>query len=247
MIRALDIEVPLKDIICEPLQKIIDNNLDDFTYEKKNYYTIFIKVLFKLVSKDDIKAQDVYAVLISLEFNTFKIFFYIRDEYISKKIKRTYNERKKIIVLQEFLKEIKTTTITSNTKYNPNLPSLKEQLLLWIEEEINSFQKSIENSYSSLVKEKITGYSQKPKRILHLSVSEISLIIRLLYEQGMLEGHKKTFFEFVSKTFKTHKTKTISPVSLSNRYYSIPESTKISVKKKLRGMLLQLDTIQGDS
>ena len=63
----------------------------------------------------------------------------------------------------------------------------------------------------------------------------------------MLEGHKKTFFEFVSKTFKTHKTKTISPVSLSNRYYSVPESTKISVKKKLRGMLLQLDMIQGDS
>ena len=92
---------------------------------KKNYYSILIKVLFKLVSKDDIKVQDVYAVLISLEFNTFKIFFYIRDEYLSKKLKRTYNDGKKIIVLQEFLKEIKTTTITSKTKYNPNLPSLK--------------------------------------------------------------------------------------------------------------------------
>ncbi|WP_299224232.1 hypothetical protein, partial [uncultured Aquimarina sp.] len=220
MLNALDIPLQLTEIICDPLNKIIDNNLFGFTYQKKEYYSVYIKVLFKLLSKDTIVVEDVYAVLISLEFNTFKIFFYLRDEYISKKVKRTYGTQKKINILHQFLKEIKTTTVTSSTKYNPNFPSLKEQLLIWIREEINALQRTMESSSPALVKEKITGYSQDTKKVLKLSVSEISLITRLLYEQGMLEGSKKTFFEFLSSTFKTHKTKVISPESLSNRYYS---------------------------
>ncbi|WP_299432045.1 hypothetical protein [uncultured Aquimarina sp.] len=247
MLNALDIPIQLKEIICDPLYKIIDNNLSGFTYEEKEYYDVYIKVLFKLVSKDSIVVEEVYAVLMSLEFNTFKIFFYLRDEYISKRIKRTYGAQKKIGVLHQFLKDIKTTTVTSATKYNPNLPSLKEQLLIWIGEEINALQRTMESSSIELVKEKEETYKQNTKKVLKLSVSEISLITRLLYEQGMLEGSKKKFFEFLSNTFKTHKTKVISPESLSNRYYSIPESTKTSVRKMLRSMLLKLDTIQSET
>ncbi|WP_159092110.1 hypothetical protein [Aquimarina sp. Aq107] len=246
MLNDTDIPPPLTEIICDPLHKIIHNNLHRFTYQQKEYYTLYIKVLFKLLSKDTIVTEEVYAVLISLEFNTFKIFFYLRDQYVAKKVKRTYGAQKKINTLHLFLKEIKTTTITSDTKYNPNLPSLKEQLLIWIREEINGLQRTIESSSSSIVKEKVVAYNQNTKKILKLSVSEISLITRLLYEQGMLEGSKRTFFEFLSNTFKTHKAKVISPESLSNRYYSIPDSTRASVKKILRGMLLKLDTIQSE-
>ncbi|WP_299187677.1 hypothetical protein [uncultured Aquimarina sp.] len=246
MLNAIDIPPQLIEIICDPLHKIIHNDLYGFTYQQKEYYTLYIKVLFKLLSKDTIITEEVYAVLISLEFNTFKIFFYLRDQYLAKKVKRAYGTHKKINILHQFLKEIKTTTITSDTKYNPNLPSLKEQLLIWIREEINGLQRTIESSSSSIVKEKAATYNQNTKKILKLSVSEISLITRLLYEQGMLEGSKRTFFEFLSNTFKTNKTKVISPESLSNRYYPIPDSTKTSVKKILRGMLLKLDTIQSE-
>ncbi|WP_299189614.1 hypothetical protein [uncultured Aquimarina sp.] len=246
MLNATDIPPQLIEIICDPLHKIIHNDLYGFTYQQKEYYILYIKVLFKLLSKDTIITEEVYAVLISLEFNTFKIFFYLRDQYVAKKVKRAYGAQKKINILHLFLKEIKTTTITSETKYNPNLPSLKEQLLIWIQEEINGLQRTIESSSSSIVKEKAATYNQNTKKILKLSVSEISLITRLLYEQGMLEGSKRTFFEFLSSTFKTHKAKVISPESLSNRYYSIPDSTRTSVKKILRGMLLKLDTIQSE-
>ena len=246
MLNTTDIAPQLIEIICDPLHKIIHNDLYGFTYQQKEYYILYIKVLFKLLSKDTIITEEVYAVLISLEFNTFKIFFYLRDQYVAKKVKRAYGAQKKINILHQFLKEIKTTTITSETKYNPNLPSLKEQLLIWIQEEINGLQRTIESSSSSIVKEKAATYNQNTKKILKLSVSEISLITRLLYEQGMLEGSKRTFFEFLSSTFKTHKAKVISPESLSNRYYSIPDSTKTSVKKILRGMLLKLDTIQSE-
>jgi len=247
MLNASDIPGQLNEIIYTPLYKIIGNDLSGFNYQQRAYHTVFIKVLFKLLSKDAISIKEVYAVLISLEFNTFKIFFYIRDEYFVKKVKQAYGIQKKISVLHSLLKEIKVTSITSPTKYNTNLPSLKEQLLIWIREEIVSLQRTEENKSLALAKDKATEYTVNSKKELKISVSEISLFTRLLYEQGLLEGSKKTFFEFLSNTFKTHKTKAISPESLSNRYYSIPESTKISVRKMLRGMLLKLDQIQGET
>ena len=200
----------------------------------------------EFISKKHIIIEELYAVLISLEFNTFKIFFSLRDDYIVKKVKKASSSQKKIEVFHTFLKEIKTTMVTSPIKYNPNLPSLKEQLIIWIDEEIVSLQRTMQSSSPTLSKEIVSDYAQNTKRILKLSVSEISLITRLLYEQGTLEGPKKAFFKFLSNTFSTHKTKVISQESLSNRYYSIPDSTKISVKRMLRGMLLKLDKIQSE-
>ncbi len=236
-IQSLTINRTLQEIICAPLLKVSKNDLSGFTYQEREYYTVYIKVLTKLLFKNTVTVETIYAVLISLEFNTFKIFFFLTDT-ISGKVKRLQNPKKKIARLHQFLKEVKTTTVTTPTKYNPNLPSLKEQLLIWTQEEIRSLQRNIPYIPS------VSHEKSRPKKLLTITVSEISLITRLLYEQNLLEGSKKLFFEFLSETYQTRKAKIISPESISNRYYSVTEVTKNSVKRLLRKMLVHIDKME---
>lgn len=246
LIEKSNISTELKHLISAPLKSISKNELVKLTYSQKSYYLLYIKVLRKLFLKGNPNISEIYALMISLDFNTFHIF-----SYISKRAKKRVNGvssiHKKLVILFGYLKELKAIAITSNQRFNPELPSLKEQLLVKTTEEILFYQKVIDRKPQVKVQNDNNEIYSNQKKLLKISVSEISLITRLLYEQGLLDGSKKTFFEFISNNFKTSKRDIISPESLSNRYYSIPESAKISVRKMLRAILRQLNSIQSES
>ena len=79
---------------------------------------------------------------------------------------------------------------------------------------------------------------------MDVSISELSLITRLLFESELLTGSKKRVFEFLSSSFTTKTTKDISVESLSSRYYSVNNGTIDAVSKILRDMLYRLDHLE---
>ncbi|WP_282088318.1 hypothetical protein [Aquimarina algiphila] len=238
-IDKLDLSEIVKKSICTPLLQIEKNELAGFTYESRAYYATFIKVFDHLLKSEPSPCEEkVYAVLISLNYNTFKVFFFI-TAIIKGKVKSCHSTKEKLQVYHEYIKKIKTTAVTSLYKRNPRLPSLKEQLLLWINEEIDFYNKKLEFEESK-------SFKSSNKKLIKISVPEVSLLTKLLYDTKLVEGPKTELFTFLSDTFSTPKAKIISPESLSNNYYSISESSKRSVKKMLKTMLLQLDRMEGE-
>ncbi|KAA1245784.1 hypothetical protein [Aquimarina sp. RZ0] len=237
-VEELDIPKELKAILCIPLEKIRDNKVISLTYEYKDYLTMYIKVLWHVLHKNSVlNTYDLYSVLISLEFNTFKAFFFYKD-YIKTQLSTCESEACKIVILEESQKKINTITVTYSRKLNPGLPSLKEQLLLWIKEELRFCEKRMML--------RTTENNVVSKKLLKVSVPEISLITRLLYGTKFIEGSKRDSFQFLSNVFSTKNAKVISPESLSNHYYSVNESSKRSVQKILKKMLVSLDDMEGE-
>ncbi|MBQ4818860.1 hypothetical protein [Aquimarina sp. MMG016] len=245
-IKALEIPELAKNIICAPLLQIYKNELPSFSYQDREYLSVYIKVLRNLLHKENPPSLEMlYKVLISLEFNTFKMFFFLINHF--KKMSEDILEvTEKTNILRSFQKEILTTSITSSYKYNPNLPSLKEQLLIWVREEISFLKNEVQLIKPSPENIPKTAVVAPKKKLVHISVSEISLIARLLFETGLLKGPKKKLFQFLSNTFITKKSQVISQESISNRYYSVSEATKLSVEGMLKKMLYTLENMRGE-
>ena len=239
----------IKNIIIEPLIKVKDNTLTTLSYQKQSYLTTYVKVLKKLLKKLLKKEPNptfemLYKILISLEYNTFNIFFLIK-EYFKTQFEGL-EVQQQLLQLYFLKRDIITIGVTSPQKFNPNLPSLKEHLLIWLKEEINLIKNSSKIAVTEGVQIPKKTKKTIQKKPLELSVSELSLIARLLFESELLTGSKKRMFQFLSETFTTHRSKAISVESLSNRYYSVSHSTKRSVGRMLRGMLYKLDDLQGE-
>ena len=182
--------------------------------------------------------EKIYDILISLNFNSFKVFFFLTQEI--KDVTNTCNTlEEKLNTYRKYLKKIKTTAETTSYKLNMQLPSLKKSVLSWIVEEIVFCEQQI-------LHERSLQKNNREKKLLKISVPEVSLVSRLLYDSKLVNGSKKDFFAFLSNTFRTEKSALISSESLSNNYYSISESSKRSVKKMLKSMLLQLDQMEGE-
>ncbi|GAA4275978.1 hypothetical protein [Aquimarina mytili] len=240
-IHSLKVPKIVKDEIHQLLSKIKDNRISNLTYESKEYYSTFIKVLDHLFNKEKLPSKEqLYEVLISLDFNTFKIFFFMTDD-IKNKVKSLKNNEDKLKLYREYLKKVKTIVNTIPYRLNPELPPLRKNLLDWVTEEIAFYEELIKFDKSRVLEETFNN-----RKLLKVSVPEVSLITKLLYESKVIDGPRTELFSFLSKTFRTEKAALISSESLSNNYYSVSESSKRSVKKILKGMLLQLDQMKGE-
>ncbi len=232
-------EIIVKEI-SKVLSQISSNTLPDLTYESRDYYKILIKVLDHLFTKENQPTLDkLYSVLISLDYNTFKVFFFMTKQ-VKDSMKDYYTNEEKLQIYQQYLKKVKTTAVTVSFRLNPDLPSLKEKLIEWVNEEI-LFYKQLTVLENDIEKE-----NSFKRKLLKMSVPEMSLWTKLLYECRLIDGPKTEVFTFLSSVFRTPKSSLISTESLSNNYYSVSESSKRSVRSKLNGMLLQLDQMKGD-
>ncbi len=245
-INTLDLSDIVKKAICKPLVQIEQNEFTRLTYQTREYYQIFIKVLSHLLKNEQLPSKEkVYSVLISLNYNTFEIFFFL-TAIIKDKVKSASGSQEKVQIFQKYLKEVKTTTVTAIYSHKPELPALKEQLILWLEEELLFYNHKLEFEEVHSYATSQTGKASI-KKMLKISVPEVSLFTKLLYDSQLVDGSKKELFSFLSATFRTQKTTLISPESLSNNYYSVSEGSKRSVKKMLTKMLLQLDQMIGET
>ena len=238
-LMACNIPEEAKMVIIGPLVSVRDNMLTTLTYRQKLYMGTFIKVLKKLLKKQpNPSLESLFKILISLEYNTFNLFFYIERHFKKELDGRT--PREQLLQLYLLKKSVVTVSVTSTEKYNPELPSLKERLLVWLEEEIKLTKRKYELAKSETISSPLVA----KKKHLDVSISELSLITRLLFESELLTGSKKRVFEFLSSSFTTKTTKDISVESLSSRYYSVNNGTIDAVSKMLRDMLYRLDHLE---
>ncbi|RTY97228.1 hypothetical protein EKM02_14070 [Flavobacterium sp. RSP49] len=222
----------LLKLVYEPLLKIATINIQEkLTYYDFNYCSDFISVLHHQIDFENSTEETISECLFELNFNSLQFFKYLTYN-ILQELEVQENNIQKIDVLYRLMKNYNQKQSRNFLKYKANLPPLKEQIINWIEEEIEYLTKKIKLEANQLTN--ISNNEEKIKFLTGLSVAQLSYFFGLLMEAGIIKHKNQTdVFRFISENFKTSMTDKISVDSIKVKYYNVESNTKTSVREKI--------------
>lgn len=227
---GINLNDQLLKLAYEPLLKIATvNTKEKLTYYEFNYCSEFILTLHKQINSENNSEETIKECLFDLNFNSLQFFKYLTFE-ILQELGMQENNIKKIDILYRFLKNYNQKQSRNTLKYKPNLPCLKEQIISWIEEEIEYLSKKIKLETNQT----IANNEEKIKFLTGLSVAQLSYFFGLLMETGIIKHKNQTdIFRFISENFKTNNTEKISVDSIKVKYYNVESTTKNVLREKI--------------
>lgn len=233
---ASNINDQLLKLIYEPLLKISTINIQEkVTYYEFNYCSDFILVLHYQIDFENITESLINDCLFELNFNSLQFFKFLTSQ-ILEELELQENNIQKIDVLYRLLKNYNQKQSRNFFKYKANLPPLKEQIINWIEEEIEYLTKKIKLEANQLTN--ISNNEEKIKFLTSLSVAQLSYFFGLLMDAGIIKHKNQTdIFRFIADNFKTNNTDKISVDSIKAKYYNVESTTKNAVREKIIELL----------
>jgi len=231
---SVGLQNDLLQIVLEPL-KI--NKLDNSTYNQFNYYNQFITHLHKLLNDNNgsFSEESIISLLVVLNHNSKEFFeFQVREIATVLKDLETFNSKMDYLIIT-MKKYFQTNTTSSNTNSHIR-PSNTEQIIAWIEEEINYLNKKhfIENPNVTLMQ----PTENKIKIQWGMSVAQLSYFYNLLHTIGIIQNKNQSdIFRNIAENNKTAKVENISVDSISAKYYNAETSSKEAVKSVIINLL----------
>lgn len=226
----------LLKLAYEPLLKIATINIQEkLTYYEFNYCSEFILTLYKQINFENISEETIKECLFDLNFNSTQFFDNLTDGILIE-LSKQENNIQKIDILYRLLKNYNQKQTRNFIKYNENLPSIKEQIISWIEEEIEYLSKKMKLDANQFTN--IANNEDKIKFLTGLSVAQLSYFFALLIETGIIKHKNQAdIFRFISENFKTVNTDKISTDSIKSKYYNVETTTKNAVREKIIELL----------
>jgi hypothetical protein len=216
---------------CIQLKIATINIQEKLTYYDFNYCSDYISVLHHQIDFENSIEEGIKECLFELNFNSLQFFKYLTFD-ILQELKTHENNIQKIDVLYRLLKDYNQKQSRNFLKYKANLPSLKEQIISWIEEEIEYLTMKIKLEANQLTN--VYNNEEKIKFLTSLSVAQLSYFFGLLMEVGIIKHKNQTdVFRFISENFKTNNTQKISVDSIKVKYYNVETNTKNAVREKI--------------
>lgn len=179
--------------------------------------------------------KTVEEVLLYMNYNHIEFFKHVID-----KLQEKYNKLETLDAKLELLKYqrklFRQMYIKPNFALFSQFPSIKDQVLNWVEEEITFVESQIKPIEEVPVKKEIEPVS--PSKIsVALSVAQLAFLIRVLTLGKIItNSNQSDVIRIFASHFKTYKTEDISHGSLYGKYFK-PEPAAI---KEVKGILLQL-------
>lgn len=231
-----DINDQLLKLVYEPLLKIGTLNIKEkLTYYDFNYCSEFILEIHKLIENNKIAEEALIDCLFYLNFNSLQFFKFLTDT-ILKDLESLENNVLKIDSLYRSLKCYNQKQRRNATKYRANLPSVQDQIINWIEEEIAYLNRSVNletNQFKTVPEKEV-----KTKFLSALSVAQLSCFFGLLLETEIIKHKNQTdVLKFIAHNFKTSNTENISVDSLKAKYYNVESGTKKAIREKIIELL----------
>ena len=238
--RLLDINLDnqLLQIACQPLLKITTLNINQqITYNEFNYYSNYISQFFKYLNNvtQSPTSDNIIELLLDLNLNNLEFFDYSTDK-IQEALKFENSDIEKINKLFQLLKYYNQRQTRNFMKLRQNLPSIKQQIINWIEEEIEYLNKK--NSLEKGNPFQIVNREEFEKINTDLSVAQLSYFFGLLSQIGIIKPKSQSdLFRFIAVNFKTKTTTTISESSIKNKFYNVEATTINRIREKLIELL----------
>jgi len=214
----------LSDIILNSVQHLLDTK-SMVTYSQLSYLN---SLLNELLSQKVVQSiQSVKEVLYYINYNEDNFITY-EYEWLKELTKELPTSQEKIASLRFEQKKINQLPLKSNCRYNPVMPSLKDQINGWIDEEV----KFLEHIH---IPEKLGNNLNENGDKIHtsLSVAKLAVILRLLViDKIIINRTVAPMLRVASKIFTTLQADDISFGSLETKYHA-PDKAAINAVRDM--------------
>ncbi|WP_269242678.1 hypothetical protein [Flavobacterium limnophilum] len=215
----------------QPLLKIATIKIQkNITYNEFYYCIEYIKELYSLFqqNKKTVTESVIKHWLFELNFNSLDFFDYKTDE-ITKNLELLESDIEKTDLLFHLLKKFNQSRITNFRKFNQKIPSIKDQLTSWIEEEIEYLSRrknlGINNNYNA------NSTEAKVKIQTSLSVAQLTYFFKILMKvKIIIHKNNADIFRFIAENFNTKSSTQISADSVKNNFYNADTNSKLRIR-----------------
>jgi hypothetical protein len=231
--------------VPEDLIKITCSVMEDFLIPEKNinYHELaYLKgfqrgIHYFSERKDKIPGDEQKCqLLVFLNFNSLQFLNFFTQQFKEKEKSCTTNTER-IVYYYLQLKIISQLPMKPGLIFNTGLPSIKDQIISWIYDEINYLEKE-EQLLPYLPTEMPMEQMREEKVQTSLSVSQLSLAVKLLMDTKVISHHNSTeVMRMVARNFRTERRDTISEASLRNKSYSYDSGTVDKMKEVIKGFM----------
>ncbi|MEO6731301.1 MAG: hypothetical protein ABIN01_08785 [Ferruginibacter sp.] len=216
----------LTSLVLDSIQHLLLDESIVITYSRLSYHKMLLNEL--LSQKVMQTAQGIMKALYYLNYNEDNFITY-EYECLKELTTELSTNQEKIAALRFEQKKINQLPLKQNCCYNPNMPSLKEQINGWIDEEV----KFLENVQFP---EKVANKLNENEDKIHtsLSVAKLAVLLRLLViDKIIINRTVAPMLRVAAKIFTTLQKDDISFGSLETKYHAPDKATINAVKDLL--------------
>lgn len=216
----------LTNLVLESIQHLLLDESIVITYNRLSYHKMLLNEL--LSQKVMQSTQSIKEALYYLNYNEDNFITY-EYEWLKELTSELPTNQEKIAALRFEQKKINQLPLKPNCCYNPNMPSLKDQINGWIDEEV----KFLENIQ---LPEKVLDKLNEIEDKIHtsLSVAKLAVLLRLLVvDKIIINRTVAPMLRVAAKIFTTLQTDDISFGSLETKYHAPDKATINAVRDML--------------
>ena len=219
-------DIYLTNLLFDSIQHLLGDESIVITYSRLSYHKILLN---ELLSQKVVQSpQSIIEALYYLNYNEDNFIAY-EYEWLKGLTTVLPTNQEKIAALRFEQKKINQLPLKPNCCYNPNMPSLKEQINGWIDEEV----KFLENVQ---LPEKVADKLNENEDKIHtsLSVAKLAVLLRLLViDKIIINRTVAPMLRVAAKIFTTLQKDDISFGSLETKYHAPDKATINAVKDLL--------------
>jgi len=198
------------------------------SYRTLEYMRTFNDSMLRTLLRADSGQANLYIedLVVYLNFNSERLLEYFAG-VITNSLQSSDDPREKTLTIKTWQKRLRQTVEKPEMAFNPAMPSLREQVLMWLEEEClfleanTGLSATAQGAHSKLLFKVNTIFS----------VDQLGLILRLLMVCKIITNkNKKQVMEFFASHFTTIQQPNVSAGSLRTNSYRIEAGTYTSVR-----------------
>lgn len=234
----------ITDLVLQVLKKIKSDRAEQrITYRKVMYAKEVAKELYRFLERED-EIQDVNEelrqIMYYLNYNSVKVLTY-HAHYITALLEESETRAEKIEKLSYTLKKINQAQVKPGIGYNQNGPSLKDQLNIYLSEEIE-YQERLQHLTGNSSNRPSDNFLSGFKLKFEASVSQLAYLLRIFLETKIIMNNNLSqVLHFLVKFVVTKRSEAISYNSLRSKFYSVESGTRDSVRNMLVTMIQYID------
>lgn len=239
-LENLDLDPSLHRTLTKPFSEAGCPYSEHFSYKDLDYCKLYLEALYQVLGTNErncIEMDGILSVLRGINFNSVRFFTYLTTQITNKvRLEKSYESKLEVLYLhQKLYNQLLPKTDLS---YNPAIPSLKEQMTIWLKEEISFYERKLNSKIKTDTV--VEGFEPVNRLKLKMSVPQLSIMIKVFYETDLLSGSRREILRFASRNYCTENSESISYDSLLSKYYQIEDSNRKTVLEILEKMTLFL-------
>lgn len=237
-LEAEGINEDLRQIALVPFLELIKSETNPVSFHQLYYVKHYASGLSRFEIQLRVRKSKDLAfaeILIGLNFNNPQFFQYLINSISQKERGDARNSREGLAYLKDYRKRINQIFIPKGICYTKAIPSIKKQLLSWLNEEIKLLQAKSSNPEET-----------EPYLKLNLSVSQMAYLTSLFYKHDVFhEPVKAKVIRGITQTFSSRETTRISPGSFKTKAQEPGDNAVEEVRKLLKAMVKDTEDYLG--